>query len=110
MERNFKTQGKDPRFWWAGIFAFGQIYYNKIEKTLKKYAKYWSIKLCSYQPDINNQDPANKQEKELEDKFEKLTSNYYYWHQISSQSTTVSPPRLHVYLKILVNLYVDTLS
>ena len=36
--------------------------------------------------DINNQDPDNEQEKELEDKFEKLTSHYYYRHQTSSQS------------------------
>ena len=65
------------------------------EKT-KILVKYWSKELCSYQPDINKQDPANKQEKELENKFEKLTSHYYYRHQTSSQSTTASPPRLHV--------------
>ena len=96
LERNFKTLGKDHWFGWAGIFAFGQIYYKTIGKKTKFFGKYWSNKLCSYQPDINNQDPANEQEKELEDKFEKLTSHYYYRHQTSSQSTSASPPRLHL--------------
>ena len=65
------------------------------EKTIF-FVKYWSREICSYQLDINKQDPANEQEKELENKFEKLTSHYYYRHQTSSQSTTASPPRLHV--------------
>ena len=41
-------------------------------KNTKNYGKFWSNKPCSYQPDINNQDPANEQKKELEDKFERL--------------------------------------